>query len=166
VGFDREFFLSEEAVLVRNSGEIPEVALHGALYFLAADPEGPGLALTSEDREFLEEQALARYREIIRRDLTPENRDLAIYRGLARAAANWRRLANFCRKTARCLDRYRAETALALKDFMAREAEEVGSGRRRSSINCSVAELAVFAGELGLSDQELPLGWQGICPGE
>jgi hypothetical protein len=163
VSLDREFLVAEEMLLVRNSGEIPEVAFHGSLYYLTADPEGPGLALSVDERGVLEEQVLERYREIIRRDLTPENRDRAIYRGLARAAVNWRRLAGFCHRTAREADRYRSEAGLALRELLTQEIAEVRSGRRRPSINCTAADLTVFAGELGLSIQELPLGWQELC---
>jgi hypothetical protein len=164
MSLDRKFLVSEEMVLVRNSGEIPEVALHGSLHYLTADPEGPELALTDEECGDLEEQVIERYREIIRRDLAPENRDQAIYRGLARAAVNWRRLAGFCRRTARDAEACRTETMVALKKFLTQEAAEVRSGRRRPAINCTAAELTAFAGELGLSIQELPPNWQDLCP--
>jgi hypothetical protein len=163
MSLDRDFLVAEEVLLVRNSGEIPEVAFHGSLYYLTADPEGPGLALTGEECGVLEEQVLERYREIIRRDLTPENRDRGFYRGLVRAAVNWRRLAGFCRRAARASDCYRSETGLALKELLAQETSEVRSGRRRASINCTAADVAVFAGELGLSIEELPPGWQDLC---
>jgi hypothetical protein len=163
---DREFLLAEEMLLVRNSGEIPEVALHGSLYFLSEDPEGPGLELTEADRALLEEQVLARYREIICRDFTPENRDRSFYRGLARAAVNWRRLAEFCRNTARNAESYRAETAMALLEFLVRESAEVKEGHRCSSINCTAAFLTDFARELGLTPEELAPGWQELCQPE
>lgn len=159
----REFLLSEEILLVRNSGEIPEVALHGSLYYLTLDPEGPGMNLTGADRALLEEQVEARYREIIQRDLTPENRDRPIYRGLTRAAANWRRLAGFCRKTARDASHHRRETANSLKEFLARELAEVRAGSRRSSVNCTAAFLADFAGELGLAVEEMEAGCKELC---
>lgn len=160
---DKEFLLSEEELLVRNSGEIPEVALHGSLYYLTADPEGPGLKLDPGDVAKLAEQALARYQEIIHRDLDPGNRGRSIYRGLARAAANWQRLVRFCRRTAaRDPGELRGEFAAALRRFLAREAADVRAGAP-SSINCSAAELADFAAALGLAAADLPTGWQELC---
>jgi hypothetical protein len=159
----REFLLSEEIVLIRNSGEIPEVAFHGSLYFLTRDPDGPGIRLTAEDLALLEDQVVVRYLEIIHRDLTPENRERRIYRGLARAAVNWQRLLKFCRKTARDPDWHRRETAKALQNFLVREVEEVKKSGRSSAVNCTVGALMDFASELGLAPEEKPRGWQDLC---
>jgi hypothetical protein len=159
---DKKFLMEEEMLLVRNSGEIPEVALHGSLHYLTADPEGPGLELNPGDVALLAEQAMARYLEIIHRDLDPGNRDKSIYRGLARAAANWQRLARFCRKMNRDADGFRSECAAALRFFLAREAADVRAGRP-SSVNCPAAVLADLAAALGVAEQELPPGWRELC---
>ncbi|MDA8163785.1 MAG: hypothetical protein M0017_01945 [Desulfobacteraceae bacterium] len=160
---EKEFLLEEEKLLVRNSGEIPEVALHGSLYYLTADPEGPGVELGPGDVAALGEQVIARYLEIIHRDLDPGNRDKSIYRGLARAAVNWQRLARFCRKANRDEGEFRAECAAALRGFLTREAADVRAGHRRSCINCPAETLAELAAALGLVPAELPAGWQDFC---
>ena len=78
----------DELLIVRHSGEIPEVALHGSLYFLSFDPDGPSLNLSPEEKLELKKMAVKRYLEIIHRDLDPENRAKGIYRGLARCIVN------------------------------------------------------------------------------
>jgi hypothetical protein len=159
---DKEFLLLEEKLLIRNSGEIPEVALHGSLYYLTDDPEGPGLDLDPRDVDLLAEQALARYQEIIHRDLDPRNRDQSMYRGLARAAVNWNRLVRFCRKMNWDVEQLRGEFAAALQLFLARESVDVHAGRS-SSVNCTAAVLADFAASLGLAEADMPSGWQELC---
>jgi len=142
--------LADELLIVRHSGEIPEVALHGSLYYLARAPDGPGIVLDTRAIWALKAMVVERYREIIHRDLEPGNRDLTIYRGVARALVNWRRFAGFCRKEGLGLDSQRQEIGRALLRFIRLEAEEVRIGLRSSSINCSVAELLAFAAEVGL----------------
>ena len=88
IGSDREYMLEEEWLLVRHSGEIPEVALHASLHFLCEDEDGPGLVLTAEEVKPLQEAALTRYQEIILRDLDVANRDLSLFRGHRRANHN------------------------------------------------------------------------------
>ena len=43
---ERNALMEEELLLVRHSGEIPEVALHASLHFLCDDEEGPRLILS------------------------------------------------------------------------------------------------------------------------
>lgn len=156
-------FLTDELLMVRHSGEIPEVALHSSLYFLGRDPEGPGLKLDSRQIRALQAMVIERYREIIRRDLEPDNRDLGLYRGLARARVNWRRLLGFCRREGWASEVCRAETAALLLAFLGNEAAEVYSGARTSAVNCDPEELGDFARELGLAPADLPSGWAGLC---
>ncbi len=93
---ERRKIIEEEEFMVRHSGEIPEIAYHNSLYHLSEDQEGPRLGrLTPAEMAGLQTQAMARYREIILRDLRPENRDLSIYRGVRRAIWNWQRLHKF-----------------------------------------------------------------------
>ncbi len=88
----------EEAEIIKDSGEIPEVAYWNSLYYLEEDPEGPKLTLTPEEKRFLKRAVIARYLFIIKRDLTFENIGKPFYRGLTRAAINWKRLRRFLKK--------------------------------------------------------------------
>ena len=152
--------------MVLHSGEIPEVAFHGSLYYLQKDPEGPELELNSEDILPLKKAVTQRYREIIHRDLEPENRDKGLYRGLARSAANWQRLLKFCTREGMVSEEIRVETAAAFLVFLQRELDDVQSGHRLSSINCSRKAVADFAESLALSTGDLPEGWKELCPEE
>ena len=154
----------DELLIVRHSGEIPEVALHGSLFFLAADPDGPGLKLSPDKILALKKMAVQRYQEIIARDLDPENRDQGIYRGLTRCIANWQRLALFCLKEDFWVEALRKETAKLLISFMKNEVNDVLRKKKSSSINCHQAELENFAAELDLQPEDLPTGWTELCP--
>ncbi|MBU1738555.1 MAG: hypothetical protein KKG35_10485 [Proteobacteria bacterium] len=156
--------LADELLIVRHSGEIPEVALHGSLYYLTRAADGPGLELRAREIRALQAMVVERYREIIRRDLDPGNRDLGLYRGVMRASVNWRRLTCFCRKEGWVLEAYRREVAQALLVFLANEIAETRTGARSSAINCGSGELRDFARELGLAPADLPAGWLGLCP--
>lgn len=160
---DKNFLLSEEMIIVRNSGEIPEVAYHGSLYYLTADPEGPNIELSGSDLRRLKKQAVARYKEIIFRDLTPENRDKNIYRGLQRTIFNWQRLCTFCDRQNHHEEGIQAEIAAALLSFLHREITDVQSRVRNSCINCTEKSLNKFARELGIDPALLPKGWQKLC---
>lgn len=152
---ERAELLSQETLIVRHSGEIPEIAFHGSLYYLGQDPEGPGLELTQGEIALLRQEALARYREIILRDLNPENRDKSLYRGLKRCICNWERLGKFCRRQSIPLcETVRREVAQALHLFLHREKNEVRAGLRTSSINCTPEELRAFIREIGGEDGE------------
>jgi len=85
----------EEAEIIKHSGEIPEVAFWNSIYYLEEDPEGPKLVVGPEERRFLKKAVISRYLFIIQRDLTFENIGKSFYRGLTRAAINWRRLRAF-----------------------------------------------------------------------
>lgn len=160
---DKETFLADELLIVRHSGEIPEVALHGSIYYLTEDPDGPVITLDDEDLTRLKSAVVERYCEIIFRDLEPDNRDKGLYRGLARCVANWGRLTKFCRREGREVDRIRSEVAGALCRFINRELCDVQSGRRISCINCSADELRQLASDLSLTAEDLPDGWQCLC---
>jgi len=161
---DKKTHIEEEAFIIEHSGEIPEVALHSSLYYLVEDPEGPGLRLDDEDVLPLKLAVAKRYRVIILRDLTPDNRDKSIYRGLARCAVNWQRLLKFCIRENLNNQEIKLETADALQKFLANEMADVKSNGRSSSVNCSSGELESLVVSLGLSEDNLPKGWQGVCP--
>lgn len=94
----RQELLEDEWLLVRHSGEIPEIALHSAFHYLTADPNGPRLQLSVEETHYLRDAAVTRYQEIIQRDLCYENRKLTVYRGVRRAIFNWHRFVVFCER--------------------------------------------------------------------
>ncbi|MCL2340541.1 MAG: hypothetical protein FWC49_02435 [Proteobacteria bacterium] len=158
---ERDALLEEELLLVRNSGEIPEVALYGSLHFLCEAPDGPRLQLTAEESARLEEAALARYREIILRDLDLANRDLSLFRGIRRVDHNWRRFVQFCHKTGHSAEAFRPTAAEALLRYLRGELVEVGAGERTPSVNCSAETLLALAQAMGIAD--LPDGWAGLC---
>ena len=159
----REYILEEEWLLVRHSGEIPEVALHASLHYLGEDVEGPQLILTQEELFSLQQAALARYEEIILRDLNPANRDLSLFRGIRRANHNWYRYSRFCERIGQGIDAFLAQTAKALLSYVQLELDEVRSGARQASINCTVEALQTFTLALRLDPASLPQGWEALC---
>lgn len=162
-GEERSHILEDELLIVRHSGEIPEIALHATLHYLAEDPEGPQLILTEAEILSLQDAALARSREIILRDLDPANRDLSLYRGVKRSIYNWQRMQDFCGRIGRDGGDFQAVVRAALLVFLATEADDVGAGRRSSSINCTAEELVDFAGELACAPDLFPANWQALC---
>ena len=159
----KEDYLEEEAIIVRNSGEIPEITYHGSIYYLTKDPEGPGLTLDNEDLSRLKNEVVERYRNILLRDIILENRDKGLYRGLARSIANWRRLYEFSRQEERDISRIRSDAADALKNFLHGEISDAQNKSRASSINCSAPRLEEFAKDLGIAPDSLPSGWRELC---
>lgn len=159
----RAQIMEDELLMVRQSGEIPAVAFYGALHYLTADPEGPGLVLAAPERSALAGQAVRRYREILLRDLLPENRDQPQYRGLARCAMNWERCCAFCRQEGLAIEALRQEVAQALITFLRQESDEVKGGLRPSSVTCTTVTLGRLAAQLGLAVADLPAGWEMLC---
>ena len=163
-GQDKKTYIEEETFIVRHSGEIPEVAYHGSLYYLTEDPTGPGIELDLDDTKPLQLAVVERYREIVLRDLEPANRDKGLYRGLTRCLANWQRLLKFCVREKLDLQVIQNEAAMALKEFFNNEIDDVINGNRNSCINCSAKEIETLVDSLGLSVDDLPEGWQELCP--
>lgn len=159
----RESILEEEIIILRHSGEIPEIALHSSLYYLEEDEEGPQLTLRQDELHQLYDAALERAREIVLRDLDPKNRDLGIYRGVARSITNWRRLRDFCRRIDREPGRFNETVANALVSFLRNEIREVSAALRVSSVNCSTVDLVAFVRELSMDIDVLPDGWMSLC---
>lgn len=158
---ERSALVEEEILLVRHSGEIPEVALHGSLYYLQEQADGPFLQLSAEERQRLERAAAERYEEIILRDLTPANRDSRAFRGLCRAEENWRRFARFCRKSGIDPNPTRRRAATALVRYLLQELDEVAQAQRHPSLNCPPQTVVALAAALG--SEPLPPGWEGLC---
>jgi hypothetical protein len=161
---DHKGMIEDEIFAIGHAGEMPEVALHTSLYFLQEDPEGPGLRLTPEDIRLLEDAVEQRYLRIVMRDLNPRYRNKSIYRGLARAAANWQRLARFARRGKRDIRAQQQAVADALRNILEIETADAAAGRPPSGVNCTVNDLAGFAQAVGLPPGDLPEGWQGLCP--
>jgi len=163
---DKKSLISEEVFVVRHSGEIPEVTFHESLSYLTEDADGPGLQMKNVDAFPLKQAGVKRYRVIILRDLDPGNRDKRIYRGLARCVANWQRLLKFCTREGIDFQAIRNEAADALQKFLDTEVTDVKSKKRSSCINCCQAEVEELVKSLGISLNELPKGWQDLCPVE
>lgn len=160
---EREFILEEEIIILRNSGEIPEIALHSSIYYLEEDEEGPQIRLGEEELQQLYDAALARACEIVLRDLDPDNRDLPLYRGLVRSIANWHRLQNFCRRINRQCPGFRKTVSLALLSFLERELEDTQRSLRTPSVNCTADDIRSFCKELCVDATSLPDGWLCLC---
>ena len=163
---ERDAILEEEFLLVRHSGEIPEVALHASLHYLCDDADGPKLLLSEEELKLLQEAALARYQEIILRDLNASNRNLSLFRGIRRAHHNWYRFARFCEKINHSYLEFRATAAHELRNYLQQEREEYCCGSGCPSINCSQSHLQTFALTLGLDLVELSFEWSCLCEKE
>jgi hypothetical protein len=160
---ERNALMEEELLLVRHSGEIPEVALHASLHFLCDDEEGPRLILSSEEIKHLYEAALARYQEIILRDLNVANRDLSLFRGIRRANHNWYRFVRFIEKIGWPYEEFRRTAAVSLLHYLWLELDEVSSGKRSPSINCSADALLTFALAMDIDPVNLPDNWSFLC---
>lgn len=162
---DRSLLLENEVFILRDSGELPEISYHSTLHYLTADQDGPRLVLTENEHKLLQKAAMVRCKDIVLRDLDPDNRDLSIYRGPRRSIHNWRRYRAFCQRIGwRRDDAFRENVAQALTRFIRREAADVREGRRTSSINCAVEELVAFAEQIRVTADALATGWQELCP--
>jgi hypothetical protein len=188
----RQELLEDEWLVVRHSGEIPEIALHSAFYYLTEDPTGPGLRLSVEEIQSLREAAATRYQEIIMRDLCFENRELTVYRGVRRAIFNWHRFVAFCeRQNEDChtLRQATAEAFLVLVHKVLRQASDQGRtdlnpaplsslltsrssalpgsidiGPSLASVfNCTFHDLTLFGSELGIYEGQIPPEISQFC---
>ncbi|MEE4243424.1 MAG: hypothetical protein V2I36_18330 [Desulfopila sp.] len=155
--------LEDEWYHVRYSGEIPEIALHSSLYYLTEDKDGPRIVLEEDDCRKLNDAAMLRYKEIILRDITQENRDTTIYRGVLRSISNWRRYKRFCYRHELQVDLIRDEVAQSLMMFLRTEIAQVQAGERQSCINCTFEDLQSFALELEVSLADLEKDLRPIC---
>ena len=159
-----ENLLEDEWYHVRYSGEIPEVALHSSLFYLTEDPDGPGLELEAEHIHCLHEAVVARYYEIIVRDITPENRDSSIYRGMLRAISNWRRMKRFCQRHTLSYDMTRNKISRQFQRFLENQTQQPPQEQERNTLNCSFDDLTSFALELGVSIREMEKSLKPLCP--
>jgi hypothetical protein len=155
--------LENEWFHVRHSGEIPEIALHSSIYYLTEDSDGPNLQLQEREHLLLFDAVLQRYREIILRDLLPENRDTTVYRGVLRSICNWRRLKRFCERHHLDHSSIMAEVKTQFLSFLQNEVAEVAAGCRSSCINCTFEELYSFAVELNVPLLNLRRHLEKMC---
>lgn len=160
---DKDAILYDEELLIIDGGEMPEVAFHSSLHYLTKDPYGPHIPVNSADLLRLKKAVVQGYRNIILRDISPDNRDKGLYRGLNRCCINWQRLRQFCLREHLGLEKERCEIGLVLKKFMSKEVAEVLKGQRLSSINCAPDDIHCLCQNLNLDVTEFPEGWQEIC---
>ncbi len=160
---ERELIIQEELLIIRDSGEIPEIVFHSTLEYLTHDAEGPAMVLTEEELSALHEAVIARYLEIICRDLTADNRSLSLFRGVERARVNWTRMHNFCKRVQIESAQYRKVVAQALIAFITLECNEKQVGQTSQAFNCSPAHFCEFITALHIPLEQLPQDWQGLC---
>ncbi len=159
---ERARLIEDEVFLLADSGELPEVAYHAALWQLCGEPDGPRLRLTEAELWLLQDAALRRCQRIILRDLTPVFRDRRIWRGPQRSICNWRRYLAFCQRIGRQPDLlFQTQASAALTAYLAQELAELRGGTRQcSSVNCACRDLLDFARQL---DSVLPEGWEELA---
>jgi len=160
---ERREILEDEWLMVRHSGEIPEITFHATLYYLTEEKDGPGLNLRARELETLKEAALERYYEIILRDINMENYNKTIYRGVRRSLYNWHRCKAFAeRQFVRCGD-FREKAAQTLLLFLDQGIKAAGREIPEQFMNCSLNELEELVEELGLSPEQLPQNIAQFC---
>jgi hypothetical protein len=148
--------LEDEWLIVRNSGEIPEITYHGSLYFLEKDPLGPGLELNTAQKQHLKEAAVERYQEIILRDVQIENYSKTIYRGVKRSIYNWHRYEAFCARQELECRKFRETVSTALLLFLDQAIQAAGKSLPEQFLNCRVGEIQKFMEDLGRKKEQLP----------
>ena len=156
---NRMSILDDECLMIRNSGEIPEVALHNALHYLTRDPDGPRWNLQPEEIQRLHDAVIRRYRRIVLRDLDPRLRDKSVYRGIARSITNWERLSCFAARERFDLKDLRDEVAAALGAFLDREIADIVAGKRTTCIDCDSDRIRAFGAAVGFDFRCLPADW-------
>ena len=153
---DIEALVDDEWYAVRYSGEIPEVAYHGAVFHLTEALNGPRVELSRRQHERLLEAVTQRYLEITTRDLLPENKMTGGYRGLKRSYINWKRFMVFCERFDIEGAVHKEKIGVALADFLNHEATLVIANKIDDELNCSYAELIEFTELLGLGPTIIP----------
>ncbi|MFH1671916.1 MAG: hypothetical protein ABIF87_00590 [Pseudomonadota bacterium] len=147
----QEDYLQDEAELIENSGEIPEVAFHESVSYLTEQEDGPNLTLTPADIELLEDAVMRRYKIIILRDLDHANRRSSIFRGMKRAIINYERLKKYQRRKNRAAPGWKEEFGQAFISYIDRECRDISEGRLYRTINCGRKKIEAFANELGVN---------------
>ncbi len=162
---EREDILADEWLIVRNSGEIPEIAFFSSLYYLTEDDDGPHMSLSDEEIHVLQEAAAERCREIVLRDMLLENFHKTIYRGIKRSIYNWQRYQTFCRRQSISLHDFRPAAAQTFLLFLKQGVTAAGNSVPEVFINCSLEELIRFGEELEVEKEQLPENMGLFCRG-
>lgn len=163
---ERDELLADEWLIVRHSGEIPEITLHSSLYYLREESDGPQLCLSEAELAQLKDAAVQRYQEIILRDLHVENFHKSIYRGVRRTVYNWERCKAFALRQSVDCTHVRKIAAQTLIVFLEEGVAAAGKTLPLVFINCSAARLYKLAGELGLDMGQLPADIARFCLSE
>ncbi len=153
---ERRELLADEWLIVRNSGEIPEITFHSSLYYLTEDVDGPVITLLEEEVAALKDAAAERYQEIILRDMTLENFHKTMYRGIRRSIYNWERYQKFCQRQSIACEVFRQTVAETLVCFLEQGKRRAGNQLPEIFINCSFFQLLCFGQQLGLDSKQLP----------
>ncbi len=159
---ENSVLIEDEELIIATSGEMPEVALHGSLYYLCEDTTGPKLILSKNQRLRLKQAVIIGYRTIILRDLLLSNRDKGIYRGVARSVINWQRLVAYCAAEEFDTQQVGEDVREALFQFVTGECDDAKRGYRKSCINCSQNTVKKFMKAVGLKQDLLPEGWKNL----
>jgi hypothetical protein len=160
---ERKELLADEWIIVRDSGEIPEITLHSTLHYLTEEDDGPKLSLSEEELDELKDAAVKRYHEIILRDMTIENFHKSLYRGLRRSLYNWHRCVAFMKRQSIKADDFKMIAAKSLLLFLERGIALAGKELPKNFINCGVLELTELAEEFGVPAEQLPSDIEQFC---
>ncbi len=158
----RKEVIEDEILMIKDGGEMPEVAFNASLYYLTKDQNGPLLSLSTTELQQLKEAVVQRFSIIVFRDLQPENRTKSIYRGLERSYANWFRLVDYCQRETFSLLQIRREVALELGRFLNTELHDVYVQGVTSCVNCTRIELEGYAESLDVDLDTIASGWQKL----
>jgi len=160
---ERNVLLADEWLIVRDSGEIPEITLHATLHYLTEDTDGPRIILTEAELAELKDAAVQRYHEIILRDINIDNFHKSIYRGVRRSLYNWHRCVAFMERQSIKMDDFQKKAAQALLLFLELGVKDAENNLPKNFINCSMLELAELAGEFGITAEQLPFNIAQFC---
>jgi hypothetical protein len=160
---ERDELLADEWLMVRHSGEIPEITFHSSLHYLTQESDGPGLSLTEEELARLKDAAVQRYQEIILRDIRVENVHKTIYRGVRRTLYNWQRCKAFTLRQSIDCGTFQETAAQTLLDFLEQGVSAAGKTIAVHFINCSADQLIELGEELGLAVEQYPPDFAQFC---
>lgn len=160
---ERDELLADEWLIVRHSGEIPEITFHSSFYYLCKDPDGPRIDVTESELNTLKDAAVQRYQEIILRDINVENFHKSIYRGVRRTLYNWDRCEAFVLRQSIVSITFQEVAAQALLVFLEQGVSAENGSLPKNFINCSVDQLNELAVKLGLDPKQLPKDIDQSC---
>lgn len=162
-GEERDELLDDEWLIVRHSGEIPEITYHSSLYYLTREADGPKLFLLDAELSRLKGAAVLRYQEIVLRDLSLDNFHKTIFRGPRRTLYNWQRFNDFMVRQEIEPGDFDRVVARELLIFLEQGVECVGKTLPEHFINCREEQLLEFVAELGIDQQLLPPNIGQFC---